>query len=298
MKVLIAGGTGLIGGALSRKLVSDGHQVTVLTRGAGSLHAGVAAIHWDGRTRSGWDDQIGKVDAIVNLAGENIGSGRWTEKKKDAILRSRLDAGRILAETAADILNKDGLFIQASAVGYYGVSEGETFDEDSPPGSDYLAGVAVRWEDSSVRAEAAGFKRAVLRTGIVLDVHEGALARMLLPFRLFAGGPLGSGRQWMSWIHLADEVAAIQFLLEKRLDGKFNLTAPNPIRNADFGRAIGKAIHRPYWAPVPAFALRLLLGEMSTLVLDGQKVLPARLLAAGFEFKYPSIDNSLADLLK
>lgn len=298
MKVLIAGGSGLIGGALSRGLVTDGHQVTNLTRGAGSIHAGVAAIHWDGHSRTGWVDQIGQVDAIINLAGENIGSGRWTADKKAAILRSRLDAGQILSEASGKILAKDGMFIQASAIGYYGTSETETFIEGSRQGSDYLAGIAVQWELSSRKVEDAGFKRAVIRTGIVLDPHEGALARMLLPFRLFAGGPLGSGRQWMSWIHLADEVAAIRFILDHRLQGAFNLTAPNPVRNAEFGRAIGKAIHRPYWAPALSFALRMLLGEMSTLVLDGQKVLPNHLLDSGFVFRYPLIDSALDDLLK
>lgn len=297
MNILIAGGTGLIGSALSRNLISNGHQVTILTRGAGSLHQGADAIHWDGRTRAGWAERVGQVDAIVNLAGENIGSGRWTPAKKDSILRSRLEAGKVLAEVAGDILNREGIFLQASAVGYYGVSEQATMTENSPAGRDYLAGVAVQWEDASATVEALGIKRAVIRTGIVLDPGEGALARMLLPFRLFAGGPLGSGRQWMSWIHLVDEVNAIRFILENKLVGNINLTAPNPVSNADFGKAIARALHRPYWMPVPGFALKLLLGEMSTLVLDGQKVLPDRLIEAGYTFKFPKLDGALSDLL-
>ncbi len=188
-------------------------------------------------------------------------------------------------------------FVQSSAIGIYGVNLVESFTEESPHGTDYLSGIARIWEDSTEAVEQMGIIRSVIRTGIVLDSREGALARMLLPYRLFIGGPIGSGRQWMSWIHLKDEVRAIYHIISNHLGGVFNLTSPNPVRNREMGLTIAETLSRPYWMPVPGFALKAMFGEMSTLVLEGQKVLPDRLLESGFEFEYPHLSVALKDIL-
>lgn len=298
MNVLITGGTGLIGRALAHQLLQSGYQVSVLTRSAapGGLEAGIVPVVWDGCTTNGWEKAAADAGAIINLAGENIGGGRWTKERKERILQSRIDAGNAVA-AAVQAGARPEVLIQASAVGYYGTSFTETYYERSKAGRDFLAHICLDWEASSAAVDALGVRRVVVRTGIVLDKREGALARMLLPFRLFAGGPLGSGRQWMSWIHLQDEVNAIQYLLEhKDAKGAYNLTAPQPVTNSHFGRALGKVLNRPYWFPVPEFAMKTLLGEMSVLVLEGQRVLPQRLESAGFKFKFDQLQPALEDL--
>jgi uncharacterized protein (TIGR01777 family) len=296
MNILISGGTGLIGRNLTKALVDQGHQVYCLTRGEISQPSGgpVTLLHWNGRSGGDWQVKAADAQIIVNLAGENIGSGAWTREKKYRIQQSRLDAGFTLSQFVLSQKVPPLLFIQSSAIGYYGTSLTGQMDETSPAGKDYLAGVATAWEKSSAALDEAGIARAIIRTGVVLDTSEGALPRMALPFKLFAGGPIGLGKQWVSFIHLTDEIRAIQFIIEKRLQGVFNLTAPNPVTNAEMGRQLASTLHRPYWMPVPAVSLKLALGEMSTLVLDGQKVLPNHLLAEGFEFKYPVIKSALA----
>ncbi len=298
MNIVIAGGTGMIGRALTVLLVNEGYSVTVLTRSKSSNphQSGLKYVNW-GDDNDNWFHAVDGADGIVNLAGENIGSGRWTNDKKNKILESRVTAGKLLTEAVIKANIKPKIFIQSSAIGIYGTSSHNVFTEKSSTGSDYLSGVAKIWEDSSKPVEDMGIKRAVIRTGVVLDPKEGALARMLLPFRLFVGGPIGSGRQWLSWIHLQDEVAAIKFLIEKQLSGVFNLTSPNPVQNAEMGRQIARVLNRPYWMPVPGFALKSILGEMSVLVLEGQKVLPESLLTAGFTFKYPDLPDALKNIL-
>jgi uncharacterized protein (TIGR01777 family) len=194
---------------------------------------------------------------------------------------------------------KPGVIVQSSAVGYYGPDHGDALlDESTAPADDFLGGVAVEWEASTAAVERAGVRRAIVRSGVVLSTEDGALPRILLPFKLFAGGPFGSGRQWMSWIHLADEVRAIRFLIEtEAASGPFNLTAPNPVTNADFGRTIGRVMRRPYFMPVPDFAMRAAFGEVATTVLDGQRVVPRRLQELGFEFRFPEAEAALRDLL-
>lgn len=299
MNILITGGTGLIGRALSASLLEDGHRVTILTRAQRSPdRSGVTYVNWDGRTPRGWGHLLAEMDGVVNLAGENIGAGLWSGERKQRIRASRLNAGHALSDALRGIDRRPQVLIQSSAVGYYGVDEERSFDEGFPPGSDFLSGVGVDWEESTREIETLGVRRVIIRTGVVLDPKEGILPRFSLPFRLFVGGPMGSGRQWISWISLRDEVRAIRFLLERETSrGAYNLCTPRPVRNADFGRALGRVMGRPYWLPVPAFALRLVLGEMSILVLEGQQVLPTRLLQEGFEFLDRDLEATLKALL-
>jgi uncharacterized protein (TIGR01777 family) len=301
MRVLITGGTGLIGRALSASLVADGHEVIVLSRSpeqASGLPDGVRAEGWDARTAGGWGHLAEGAGAIVNLAGESIGSGRWTEERKERILQSRLDAGQAVVQAVEQATEKPGVLIQASGIGYYGPRGGEEIAEDASPGDDWLAQVAVQWEASTEPVEALGVRRVTIRTGVVLDAGEGALPRMVLPFRFFAGGPLAGGKQWLPWIHLQDEVSAIRFLIDNpEARGPFNLAGPNPVTNGQFSRALGRVLGRPSFVPAPGFALKLLLGEMSSLVLDGQRAVPKKLLDLGFVFQFLIAEAALKDVL-
>ncbi len=296
MRVLIAGGSGWIGSALVAKLVKEGHSVWILSRRpeAVNLQAGVSVAGWDGHTPQGWGHLVEEVDAIVNLVGENLGAGRWTAERKQRIVSSRLDAGKAIAAAVEQADRRPGALIQSSAIGYYGVLDDQIVTESSPAGTDFLAQLCVDWEASTQAVENFGVRRAVVRTGLVLSPTGGSLARLLPPYRLFAGGPLGSGKQWWSWISMEDEVRALMFLLENdRAYGAFNLTAPNPLQMKEFGKILAQVIHRPYWLPVPAFVLRLLLGEMSILVLKGQRVVPQRLLELGFQFQHEHLKQAL-----
>jgi hypothetical protein len=300
MHILISGGSGFIGTALTDSLLVDGHHVVILTRNPqrAIVNKGAQLIGWDELGDPKGVDLLSQVEAVVNLAGESIGAGRWTKGRKESILSSRVGAGKLLVEAIRKANRRPKVFIQASAAGYYGPCHAGPVTETSPAGSDYLAEVCTAWEASSTPVEELGVRRAVIRTGVVLSKDEGPLPRMLLPFRLFVGGPLGSGKQGFSWIHPADEVAAIRFLMEnEQAVGVFNLCSPNPLSNADFGRTLARVLKRPYWLPVPAFALRLLLGGMSTLVLDGQFMIPARLQELGFRFCFENAESALEDLL-
>lgn len=302
MNVLITGGTGVIGRALVASLVADGHKAIVLSRTpqryAGRMPAAVQLVAWDGRTPEGWGHLVEEVDAVVNLAGENIASGRWTAARKRRIRESRLNAGRALVEAIDAAAHKPRVLIQASAVGYYGPHGDEEVTEDTPPGDDFLARLAVEWEDSTREVERHGIRRAIIRTGVVLTMDGGALPRMVLPFRFGLGGRLGSGRQWFPWIHIADEVGAIRFLLENEAtSGPYNLSAPNPVTNAEFTRALGEILRRPTLFAVPGFALRLLFGEMAAVLLTGQRAIPKRLLEAGYTFRFSDLRAALRDLL-
>ena len=304
MNILIAGGTGLIGRALSTVLIDDGHRVTVLTRDPekmrDGLPSGVIPVRWDGHSPEGWSHLIDKTDAIINLAGQSIAgeslpailTRRWTDEQKNRIKRSRVDAGQALVEAIRMAKKKPSAFIQASAVGYYGPRGNEEIPESTEAGTDYLADVCQAWEDSTLEIEQMGIRRAIIRTGLVFAPIGGILPIMLLPFRLFVGGPLGTGKQIVSWIHIRDLVNAIRFLLETQdAFGAYNLSTPNPVSNAEFGRIAGRVMHRPYWIPVPGFALKLVLGEKSSLVLDGQRTIPQRLLEAGYQFKFAELDR-------
>jgi hypothetical protein len=302
MRIIITGGTGLIGRALTDQLAAGGHNVVVLSRApeqVAGLPGGVRVERWDAHTAQGWGHLAEDADAIVNLAGESIGDGRWTAERKRRIRESRLDAGSAVVQAVELAAHKPRVVVQASGVGYYGPGGDEKLTEEAPPGDDFLADVAQEWEASTEPVETLGVRRAIIRTGMVLSLQGGALPRMLLPFRLFVGGPLGNGQQWFPWIHIHDEAAAIRFLIEnENAAGPFNLAAPNPLTNARFSRVVGRAMGRPALVPTPALALRLLFGEMATLLLDGQRAVPHKLQELDFHFRYPQAEEALRDVLK
>jgi hypothetical protein len=302
MRIIISGGTGLIGRALSAALVGDGHTVIVLTRNPTNVQGMPNAVQlrrWDGKTGEGWAEVIDSADAIVNLAGEGIADSRWSAERKRRIGQSRIQAGNALYSAIKAAANKPKVFIQASAVGYYGTHQDEIISETSAVGNDFLAKVCFDWEAASAPVKHLGVRRPVIRTGVVLSNAGGAFPKQAAPFKFFIGGHLGSGKQWYPWIHIDDEVNAIRFLLEEeKADGAYNLTAPNPLTNRQFSEVLGKVMGRPLLAPVPAFVLKTLFGEMSTVLLDGQRAIPLRLQEAGFQFKYPTAEEALKQLLK
>ena len=301
--VIISGATGFIGTILVKKLVARNYHVVVLSRNPGKAAAfnssQVKVVAWDGRSANGWGHYVDGAYGIINLAGENIAAGRWTPARKTAILQSRLAAGRAIVEAVTLSARKPRVVIQASGIGYYGNRGDTVLDETSSSGTGFLADVAIQWEKSTEPVEALGVRRAIIRTGIVLGRGGGFLSRVLLPFKLFMGGCMGSGRQWFSWVHMEDEVSAICFLLEQdAAQGAFNLSSPQPLSAKDFFVEVGTALGRPSWLPVPGFALRMLLGEMAEeLILSGQRALPTRLLEAGYAFHYPSARGALENLL-
>jgi len=309
MRVVITGGTGLIGRALTDSLAADNHEVIVLSRNARyvkGLPQSARAEPWDARTAAGWGRLADGADAIVNLAGASIGGentfailfGRWTNRNKKRILESRLNAGRAVMQAIEAARQKPKALIQASAVGYYGVLNEGPVTEDSPHGHDFQARVPWDWEASTSQAEVLGVRRVVIRSGLVMSGKAGILSMVTLPFKFFAGGRLGSGKQWFPWIHLADEVGAIRFLIDQPdARGAFNLAAPGAITNGQLARLLGRVMRKPSFFPVPAFALRLLLGEKATLVLDGAQIVPKRLLEAGYAFKFPDAELAFRDLL-
>lgn len=303
-RVLVTGATGFIGRALVRDLAGAGFEVVALTRGAGlggdRLPRGVAAARWDGRTDAGWGRLADGALAIVNLAGDNLAEGRWTRAKKERILASRTGAGAAVVAAVRAARARPRVLVQASAVGAYGNAGDAELDEGSPRGAGFLAEVVRAWEGSTEEIERFGVRRAVARSGLVLGADGGVWPRLLRPFRLFAGGPLGSGRQWFPWIALDDEVRALRFLLEtEELSGVFNLTAPAPLRQVDLCREIGRSLRRPCWLPVPAPLLRLVFGEKAgETLLAGQRALPRRLQAAGFEFRFPDPAAAVRALLR
>ncbi len=302
MRILITGGTGLIGRVLAARLATDGHEPIVLSRDTGKASAdlppGVRAEAWDGKSGAGWSELIDSDTGIVHLAGAGVADARWTAARKGEIRDSRIVSGDAVVAAIRAARTPPRVLLQASAVGYYGPRGAEAIDESEPPGSTFLAKVCVEWEESTREVEALGVRRALLRTGLVLTPEGGALGKMLTPAKFGANGPLGSGRQGFPWIHLADEVGAIRFLLDHpAAGGPFNLTAPNPVTQADFAQALGRALHRPSFLPAPAFALRLALGEMADMLLEGQLAVPKRLLELGYRFRFPDLDGALADLL-
>lgn len=294
MRHLITGGSGFIGGALCRSLIADGHSVVVLTRDVQRarrrLPAQVALVE---RLHD-----AGAVDAIVNLAGENLSDRRWTAARKQALRASRIDTTRGLVDWIAAQERRPRVLVSGSAIGWYGPRCDEELDETARPGDDFAARLCRDWEAEAEKATALGLRVCRLRTGIVLDADGGALAKMLLPFRLGLGGRLGDGRQWMSWIAREDVVRLIRRLVDtESAQGAYNGTAPVPVTNADFTRVLGAALHRPAVLPAPAAALRLMLGEMAGLLLTGQRVVPARASAQGFRFRHPSLPAALAAAL-
>jgi uncharacterized protein (TIGR01777 family) len=301
MKYILTGGGGLIGKALAFHLCETGHACIILSRNPQKLSQvpdGIQLVKWDGRTPEGWSNLVEGTDVIVNLAGESLSTGRWSPEQKRAILYSRINAGAAVTEAIRQARHKPQAVIQISGAGAYGTSLDQLFSESDPYGSGFLPDVTQAWEGSTQPVEALGIRRVILRSGVVLSQHRGAFSRLTLPFKFFAGGPLGSGRQWLSWVHLADVVQAIRFASEEpRMKGIFNLSA-EPVTNRQFATQLGKMMHRPSSLPLPGFILRVLLGEMSTIILDGQRISSKRLQQQGFAFQYPEIVSALKDLLK
>jgi len=306
MRIIITGGTGLIGRALTASLIGDGHEVILLSRRPdrqAGQPANVQMHGWDGKTADGWGHLVDGADAVVNLAGESIGGTgflppRWTNTLRQRIMDSRRDAGKAVVEAARAAHHKPGVVLQASAIGFYGPHADEVLTEDSPSGRDFPAQVCIAWEQYGDAFKEMGVRHAVIRTGLVLDRHDGVLPRLMLPFKLFGGGPLGSGKQYMSWIHIADQVGAMRFLIEtKSASGVYNLTAPNPVTSRVFASALGRVMHRPSFMPAPAFAFKLAFGEVATIIIDGQRVLPERLTQAGYPFQFSELEPALRDLI-
>ena len=296
MDVAVTGASGFIGGALVPALVADGHRVRRVVR---ATPTSADEVRWD--PAGGTIDAAGLagVGAVVNLAGESIASGRWTDEQKRRIRESRTKSTRLIAETVAGLDPRPAVLLSGSAIGYYGDRGDEALTEASAPGDDFLAGVCVEWEAAAQPAVDAGVRTAWLRTGIVLDPHGGALQRLLPLFRLGLGGPFGRGQQWWSWISLADEVGAILHLLSSDLEGPVNLTASEPVTNAELSRTLGRVLGRPAVVPVPKFGPSLLVGSelAQSLLYDSIRVVPAALTGDGYAFRHPDLEGALRDML-
>ncbi|MDZ8239075.1 MAG: TIGR01777 family oxidoreductase [Nostoc sp. ChiQUE01a] len=306
MKVAVTGATGFVGGHLIQRLHQEGHRVLVLTRNTSfaqkvfpsGAFPNVEIVAYTPTQSGSWQSAIALCDAVVNLAGEPIGEGRWTPERKQEILNSRKLGTQKIVEAIVSANPKPTVLVNASAIGYYGTSETATFDETSLSGKDFLAQVCQTWEAEATKVKDAGVRLVILRLGIVLG-NGGALAKMIPPFKLFAGGPIGSGRQWFSWIHLDDLVNLIlQALTRPEIEGVYNATAPNPVRMADLSHTLGEVMHRPSWLPVPGFAIEALLGDGAMVVLEGQKVLPKRTVETGFEYRYANLQSALKEILR
>ncbi|MFH7030754.1 MAG: TIGR01777 family oxidoreductase [Heteroscytonema crispum UTEX LB 1556] len=306
MKIAITGATGFVGSRLVQQLHGEGNRVLVLTRNTAfaqkvfpsKAFGNLEIVAYTPTVSGSWQDTLATCDAVVNLAGEPIGEGRWTSERKQEILNSRQLSTQKIVEAIAQANPKPSVLVNASAIGYYGTSETATFDETSSSGNDFLAQVCQAWEAEAQKVKDAGVRLVILRFGIVLGTG-GALGKMITPFKLFAGGPIGSGRQWFSWIHLDDLVNLIlQALSKPEISGVYNATAPNPVRMAELSQTMGQVMNRPSWLPVPSFAIEALLGDGAMVVLEGQKVLPKRTVEEGFEYQYANLQPALKDILK
>jgi uncharacterized protein (TIGR01777 family) len=303
MRVIIAGGSGFIGRRLIVELLQARHEVTVLSRRPENVHNIFPAVRvefWDAKTGSVLVNILDGAGAVINLTGESIAAKRWSSMQKKRILSSRIDSTCAIVNAIEQTHHRPSVLLNASAVAYYGNVPEDEVTEAYLKGKGFLPDVCEQWEIEAQKAQEFGIRVVLLRTGIVLDKHEGALHKLLLPFRIFIGGPLGKGRQWFPWIHAQDEVYAILFAIEhERVDGPLNLAAPQSVRMTEFCNALGSVLRRPSWLPVPEFALRLMLGEMAEpLLFQGQKIVPKKLLEAGFKFRYPNLENALQDILR
>jgi len=298
MRIVLTGGTGFIGQALCGSLVRDGHQVTVLTRNAGSashvLGPIVVAVEWNGRDAGAWEQSLEGADAVINLAGAPIGDARWTDARKQLLMDSRVLTTRLLVGAMSRRSSKPGTLINASGIGYYGASDDRVLDESAPRGQGFLADLCLAWEGEARRATEFGTRVILLRTGMVLGLEGGALPKMLLPFKLFAGGPVMPGTQWMSWIHRRDHIGLIQWALATPgLSGPLNAVAPGTVTMAQFCTVLGRVLRRPSWLPVPRLVLQVALGELGTLMTTGQRVSPEKALSGKFAFRYPTLEPAL-----
>jgi len=304
MRIVIAGGTGFLGGPLAEGYAEEGHDVRVLTRGlkpgesrhdSGTGVPGVTRVGWSPDTGGAWESVIDSADAVVNLAGAGLAEGRWTPQRKALLHDSRIISTKTLAAAIQKAARPPAVFVSGSGTGYYGASlSDDVKTESSPAGDDFLARLCVDWEAEAARAASPATRVATLRTAMVIERRGGALQRLVTPFRFFAGGPVGSGRQYMSWIHRIDWIEMVRWIIDTpAVSGAVNASAPSPVTNRQFARALGRALHRPALVPTPGFPLRIALGEMAdALVLTGQRVVPQRALSHGFHFRYPELDRA------
>lgn len=311
MKIAITGATGFVGSRLVERLISQGHQLIVFSRSVqhaqkvfpSTAFKNLEIVGYTPTVSGDWQNAISGCDGVVNLAGESIAEGRWTPLRKQEILNSRKLGTQKIVEAIANADSKPNVLVNASAIGYYGTSQTATFDETSSPGNDFLAQVSTEWESeakkvTSSKVNDSGTRLVILRFGIILGMG-GALGKMITPFKLFAGGPLGDGQQWFSWIHVDDVVNLIlQALNNSQMQGAYNATAPEAVRMSQFCDTMGQVMNRPSWLPVPGFALEAILGEAATVVLQGQQVVPKRTLESGFKYQYPKLQPALKEILK
>ncbi|MBN8192737.1 TIGR01777 family oxidoreductase [Bacillus sp. NTK074B] len=301
MKIAITGGTGFVGQALTEELLSHEHEILILTRNPDKHEArpGVKYVKWlsDGARP---EESLEGINAFINLAGESINSGRWTDERKKRIINSRLTSTGEVINIIKALKEKPACLINASAIGYYPSSKRNTYTEASTETADNFLGETVQiWEKEAAKAKQLGIRVAYTRFGIILGKDEGALPRIALPYKMFVGGTVGSGEQWMSWVHIKDIARAVNFVAETEgIEGPVNVTAPSPVTMKEFGKTLGDVMSRPHWIPVPSFALKAAMGEMSALVLEGQKVLPSVLLEHGFKFSFPELKSALMEIYR
>jgi uncharacterized protein (TIGR01777 family) len=294
MRIVIAGGSGFLGEPLVRRLLTRADDVAVLSRDPGRVRAG-RGVRWDGKTQGPWAKDVADADVLINLAGENIGDGRWTDERKQKLVASRVDATKAIVEALRNAAPRNRVLVNASATGYYGLRGDEELDESAPRGSGFLAELVEKWETAAREAEPMA-RLVILRFGVVLSPDGGALKKMMLPFKLGAGGPVGSGAQWMSWIDRDDALRVIEWAIgNPNVRGVYNAVAPEPVRNRDFTKSLGRALHRPAFMPAPGFLLKAAFGQMAEeVLLGGQRVVPRRTEREGFVFEVPTLDASFA----
>ena len=304
MKIAITGATGLVGSRLVARLNQKGHQILVFTRNPSKARqvfpatlSNLEIVQYTPQESGEWQQRVSGCDAVINLAGEPIAE-RWSPQQKKAIMESRQIGTRKLVEAIAMAEQKPKVLVSGSAIGYYGTSESAAFDESSSSGSDFLSQVCQNWEQEAQKVTEYGVRLVIVRIGIVL-ANGGALGKMIGPFKMFAGGPIGSGKQWFSWIHRDDLVSLIiQAVEQEDMSGVYNATAPNPVRMGKLCETLGEVLNRPSWLPVPDFVLEVLLGDGASVVLEGQQVLPKQTQASGFDYQYPELKPALAEIVQ
>jgi uncharacterized protein (TIGR01777 family) len=296
MNILIAGGSGFLGTVLTKSLEQDGHQVFILTR---RNPKATNQIQWDGKTTTGWGHRVNEMDAVVNLTGYGLEHWPWTKRQKQKFIDSRVLPGLALASAIKDSSRRPSVFLQTSGINRYGLRNDTIADESTPPANDFLAQITVGWEEATKSVEELGVRRVITRNAVVLARPGGLFPLMALPVQIFFGGRFGDGIQATPWIHIADQIAAMRFLLEnEKASGPFNLIAPTPTSNDDFMRTIANVLKRPYWFHLPSFLLRIPLGEMSVLLTEGSYSQPKRLLELGYKFKFPKLEEAVKDIFE
>lgn len=303
MNIFITGGTGFIGTHLIKALLGENHKIKVLTRSESKAEkifgSQVKVVGGNPTRREKWTEELDGCDAIINLCGEPILEKKWTEQRKRVLLNSRILPTRIMVETIEKLENKPEVLINGSAVGYYSGHGDEKLTEEIAPGNDFGAELNKKWEAEAMKAEEFGVRVVTVRTGFVLGHREGGLANMLTPYKFFIGGPISSGKQYMSWVHIKDEVGIIKMALtNKNIRGAVNATAPNPVTNREFSKTLGKILGRPSWLPLPPSMLKLMFGEGAALLLEGQRVIPQKALDAGYKFQFEDLESALMDVIK